>query len=122
MSEFGPYPENDEETTRGLRALYAAPAGYGYWNELESRIMARVASVEMAWWDEFDRWIRPALAIAAILVFAAGLTMFRSHQEEADASYGDILQPISVPPQTIARPTLQLEPRCRATILTGPKA
>ena len=45
---------------RGLRSLYAAPAGDAYWNELESRIMARVADVELGWWTELDRWIRPA--------------------------------------------------------------
>jgi hypothetical protein len=107
MSELGLYPDGDEDTTRGLRALYAAPAGYAYWNELESRIMARVASVEMAWWDEFDRWIRPALAVAAILVFAAGVAMFRAQQEATDRAYSDMLTPDAVPAPAHVRPTLQ---------------
>ena len=37
---------NDDEITRGMRGLYTAPAGHAYWNELESRVMARVAAVE----------------------------------------------------------------------------
>ena len=63
MSDLRLY--GDDEITRGMRGLYAAPAGHAYWNELESRIMARVAEVELGWWTELDRWLKPALVAAA---------------------------------------------------------
>jgi hypothetical protein len=68
---------DDDEVVRGLRSLYAAPSGDAYWNELEARIMARVADVELGWWTELDRWVRPAITAAAVLLLAAGVAMFR---------------------------------------------
>ena len=97
----------DDDVTRGLRALYAAPAGERYWNELESRIMARVADVELGWWTELDRWARPALAAAAVLLLAAGVAMFRAHQVETQTAYENILTPSPVPVETVIRPTLE---------------
>ncbi len=80
MTDIRLLPNDDDEVVRGLRSLYAAPAGDAYWNELESRIMARVADVELGWWTELDRWARPAIAAAAVLLLAAGVAMFRAHQ------------------------------------------
>ena len=84
MTEIRLLSNDDDDTVRGLRALYAAPAGDAYWNELQSRIMARVADVELGWWTELDRWFRPALAAAAVLLFAAGAAMLYARQTEAD--------------------------------------
>jgi hypothetical protein len=78
MMDLGRPDDGDEDVTRGLRAIFAAPGGAAYWTDLESRILARVAEVELGWWDELDRWMRPALAAAAILVIAAGIAMFRA--------------------------------------------
>ena len=50
MTDLRVYSNEDDDVVRGLRALYAAPEGDSYWNELESRIMARVADVELGWW------------------------------------------------------------------------
>ena len=36
----------DEDIARGLRAIYAAPVGEMYWNELEARIMGRIVEVK----------------------------------------------------------------------------
>ena len=80
MTDFRLVSHDDDEVARGLRSLYAAPSGDAYWNELESRIMARVADVELGWWTELDRWIRPAVAAAAVLLLAAGVAMFRARQ------------------------------------------
>ena len=41
MTEIRLLSNDDDDTVRGLRALYAAPTGDAYWNELQSRIMAR---------------------------------------------------------------------------------
>ena len=65
MSDIRLYNSDDDEMVSGLQSLYAAPSSEGYWNELEARIMARVADVELGWWTELDRWIRPAVAAAA---------------------------------------------------------
>jgi hypothetical protein len=100
---------DEDEVTHGLRALYAAPAGAAYWSDMESRIMARVAEVELGWWDELDRWMRPALVAAAVLVVTAGVAMFRAQQTEADLAYRALLSPspISSPMDTVAAPPIQ---------------
>src|SRR3569832_2846644 len=88
---------DDEVVVRGLRSLYAMPAGDAYWNELEARIMARVADVELGWWTELDRWVRPALAAAAVLLLAAGIAMFRAHRAEQDIAAERMLSAPAVP-------------------------
>ena len=120
MSDLGTY--GDDEITRGMRGLYAAPAGHAYWSELESRIMSRVAEVELGWWTELDRWLRPALVAAAVLVVAAGIAMFRANQSQNNADLDDLFAPTPVagaPVEATPRPTLQ-GPRDAAlrTILT----
>src|SRR6185295_4230089 len=107
------FPTGEDELTGAMRGLYAAPAGHAYWNELESRIMARVAEVELGWWTEFDRWLRPALLAAAVLVITAGVAMFEANRSETDDAYNELFTPTQVPGATVeatARPVLQ-EPR-----------
>jgi hypothetical protein len=124
MSEFELYPAADEEVTRGLRGLYSAPSSPAYWNELEARIMSRVAEVEMEWWNEFDRWVRPALVAAAVLVFAAGAAMLRSDREHTNLAYEAILAPAPVqgaPADVAPRPVLQDDgEKTLRSILTPP--
>jgi hypothetical protein len=111
--------EGDEQIVRGLRALYASPAGDGYWNELEARIMARVADVELGWWTELDRWVRPALAAAAVLLLAAGAAMFRAYQLESEIAVDNMLSSPSVPASTAIRPSLDNERDARIRYLFG---
>ena len=107
MSDIEFHSKEDERLAHGLRALYAAPAGDGYWNELEARIMARVADVELEWWSELDRWVRPALAAAAVLILAAGVAMFRAHEVESEIAADNMLSSPTVPVATAVRPALQ---------------
>lgn len=108
MTKLTMHNENgDDDVTRGLRALYAAPVGEPYWNELEARIMGRISEVDLGWWAELDRWARPALLAAAILVLAAGIAMFRARQVETETAYEHILTPTPVPIETVVRPTLE---------------
>jgi hypothetical protein len=96
---------DDDELTRGMRELYAAPAAAGYWATLEARIMARIGQAEPTWWSELGRWARPALVAAAMLVVAAGLIVFRTREEATQVAYEDVLAtptPISV--EGAARP------------------
>ena len=119
MSDIRLFPNDDDEVVRGLRSLYAAPAGDSYWNELESRIMARVADVELGWWTELDRWARPAMAAAAVLLFAAGAAMLRAHQAEGDMGVEIMLSSPAVPVSTAIRPALQDDREARIRYLFG---
>jgi hypothetical protein len=119
MNDIRLLPNDDDEVVRGLRSLYAAPAGDSYWNELESRIMARVADVELGWWTELDRWARPAMAAAAMLLLAAGAAMFRAHQVEGDIAVDNMLSSPAVPVSTAIRPALQDDREARIRYLFG---
>ena len=107
MTKLTMHNEGDDDIARGLHALYAAPVGEPYWNELEARIMGRITEVDLGWWAELDRWARPALLAAAVLVLAAGVAMFRARQEETRTAYETILTPSPVPVETVVRPTLE---------------
>lgn len=119
MSEIRLFSEGDDEIVRGLRSLFAPPAGEAYWNELEARIMARVSSVEPGWWTELDRWVRPALAAAAVLVLAASIAMFRAHESETALAYDNMLSSQSVPVSTAIRPALQDDREATIRFLFG---
>jgi hypothetical protein len=119
MTDFRVFSTDGDEVVRGLRSLYAAPAGDAYWNELEARIMARVADVELGWWTELDRWVRPALVAAAALLLAAGVAMFRAHQDESDLAVDTMLGSPSVPVSTAVRPSLDNDRDARIRYLFG---
>lgn len=105
---LGLHDEGDEQVTRGLRQLYAAPTGDDYWRDLQARILSRLTEPEtIAWWDELDHWVRPALVAAAILLLATGVAVVRSHQAEQELAYEDMLTPTALPVETAVRPVLQ---------------
>ena len=110
---------DDDEVVRGLRSLYAAPVGDVYWNELQARIMARVADVELGWWTELDRWACPALVAAAVLLLAAGAAMFRARQVENDIAVDSMLSSPAVPVSTAIRPALSDDREARIRFLFG---
>ncbi len=97
----------DDEITRGLREMYAAPSSESYWSELESRIMHRISGVELGWWTELDHWTRPALLAAAALLLACSAALFRAHEAEQTATYDALLAPVPGPAEAVARPMLQ---------------
>ena len=101
------FPNGDDELTGALRGLYAAPAGHAYWNELESRVMARVAEVELGWWTELDRWLKPALVAAAVLVITAGVAMFRAQQQDTLSAYDELFAPPPVPGAPVDQSAIQ---------------
>jgi hypothetical protein len=71
--------------------------------------MSRVEQLDLGWWGELDRWMRPALLAAAMLVIAAGVAMFRAHQAETQTAYENLLAPGPAPIETVVRPTLEGE-------------
>jgi hypothetical protein len=102
------HDEGDEDVTAGLRRIYAAPAGDDYWRGLQARILSRLTEPEsIAWWDELDRWVRPALVAAAILLLATSVAMIRSYQEEREFAYEAMLTPTNLPAETAVRPVRQ---------------
>jgi hypothetical protein len=119
MSDIRLFSNDDDEVVRGLRSLYAAPSGDAYWNELESRIMARVADVELGWWTELDRWVRPAMVAAAVLLFAAGAAMVRARQSENEIAVDNMLSAPAVPVSSAIRPGLQDDRDARIRFLFG---
>jgi hypothetical protein len=103
---------NDDDVTRGLRRLYAAPEGEAYWRGLEARILSRLAEASvhsLGWWDELDRWMRPALVAAALVLLAAGVSLVREYQMEQEVAYEAMLTPApaALPVETAVRPVLQ---------------
>ena len=102
------HSDGDEETTRGLQRIYAAPQEDSYWKGLEARILSRLTSTPtITWWDELDRWMRPALAAAAVVLLAAGVAMVRSYQLQQEETYEALLTPTTLPVETAIRPMLQ---------------
>jgi hypothetical protein len=102
------HSDGDPDITRGLRQIYAAPGSDVYWKGLEARILSRLTSApSIGWWDELDRWMRPALAAAAVVLVAAGIAMFRAYQVDQSDTYEAMLTPTSLPVETAVRPVLQ---------------
>jgi hypothetical protein len=106
------HSEGDDDVTRGLRDIYAAPRDETYWRSLEARILSRLTeagSRSFAWWDELDRWMRPMLVAAAVVLLAAGVALFRARQVEQETMYEAMLTPTpsALPVETAVRPVLQ---------------
>jgi hypothetical protein len=88
----------DDDLTRALRRLYAAPDGAGYWERLEERILARVAagdggSLEDLWWTPLARWATPGVIAAAVALVVAGATLWQAREvREQNAARAAMLQ------------------------------
>jgi hypothetical protein len=114
--------EGDEAITRGLRHIYAAPEGDSYWRGLEARILSRLTGAPtIDWWDELDRWMRPALAAAAVVLIAAGVAVVRSYQVEQESTYEAMLTPTTLPVETAVRPVLQEDREATFRYLMTPR-
>jgi hypothetical protein len=97
----------DDEVTRALRDVYAAPAANAsYWDTLESRIMARIASAGDApeWWGVFDGWVRVGLAAAALAAMVSGAVLLRERDAQARLAFEAVMESASVIP--VAGPTM----------------
>ena len=78
-----------------LRDIYAPPAHPGYWEMLETRILARVRrEVALAWWSHFPNWMRAGLAAAAAAILLVGLVWFQDRQSEQRMAEDRLLQPL----------------------------
>lgn len=89
----------DESTIAAMRALYAPPAGAGYWDALESRIVSRISSIsgdtrDIAWYSVLARWAAPGLAAAALVLAVAGALWARLDQADLRNTYEGFTQPM----------------------------
>lgn len=91
----------DDDLTRALRAVYAAPASEAYWDDLARRILARIADAEgEGWWAFAAGWARLGIIAAAVALMIAGLALSRSRATEAQIAYQTIIEtPRSAPLQ-----------------------
>jgi hypothetical protein len=84
---FDPNGRNDD-VTRGLRVMYAAPEAEGYWDGLESRIMRYILTADGGpWWTAFGGWTRAGAVAAAIAIIAVGLGTRGAREAELRAAY-----------------------------------
>jgi len=92
--------EGDAKITEVLRGVYATPAEGAYWNSLETRIMSYVESHQQAlipvnWWSDLASWAGPGLAAAALLFMVAGAVLSRQKDEDLQASYEAVTEPLA---------------------------
>ena len=81
----------DDDTTRALGALYAAPGDAAYWDALHGRIMNYVLTAEGAWWTSFRNWKPLGLAAAAVALVAVGFGAQDLRDAETRAAYEAVL-------------------------------
>jgi hypothetical protein len=106
-----PPDSGDEEVTRGLRDIYASPIkNASYWDSLESRIMARIATAGEVpeWWGVFDGWVRVGLAAAVLAGVLAGAALLRARETQDRLAYEAVMESASAIP--VAGPTMARGP------------
>jgi len=90
----------DDDVTRELRRLYAAPADDAYWQGLQERILAAVAGRPLAasegWWVALERWSRIGALAAAAALCIAGAALWRAREVREEAA----LQAMMLHPNT----------------------
>jgi hypothetical protein len=118
----GPELVRDDELTRELRAIYAAPTDLTWWTALEGRINARLDAAVAAdeWWTVPDRWLRVGLMAAGFAVIVAGAMIMRAQtQVTRSIAYETILDPATVDLLEVAAGGQLTEQQIRLRVLTG---
>lgn len=116
----GPALMRDDELTRELRAIYAAPVESAYWSGLEARILGRLVGDEGtdAWYVVSEKWVRIGLVAAGFAVLVAGSLLMRTQTQYARAEYETLIDPATIDaPVLAARERLAEQANLRA--LTG---
>ena len=85
---IGPLPA---ETVDALRVAHQPPGGEGYWDALHASIMARIGDTESGWWTVLNRWSRPGLAAAAVVMLLATLAMVTMRNSTPTVAYDDVI-------------------------------
>jgi hypothetical protein len=84
----------DDELTRALRRLYAAPADEAYWEAFAARIMARIGrdAESEGWWQPLAGLARIGIIAAGIALVVAGAALTYSRNAEARIAYEAIIE------------------------------
>jgi hypothetical protein len=122
-TEFrGPELVRDDDLTRELRSIYAAPTDGSWWAGLEQRINARIDAAVAAdeWWTVPDRWLRVGLKAAGFAVIVAGAMVLRSQTQQATRmAYQTIVDPATIDLLEVAERGKLTEQQVRLRVLTG---
>ncbi len=121
-NEFrGPELVRDDDLTRELRAIYAAPTDETWWTGLEQRINARLDAAVAAdeWWSVPDRWLRVGLLAAGFAVIVAGALIMRAQTQVSRMAYETVVDPASIDVLEVAERDKLTEAQARLRILTG---
>jgi len=91
----------DDRTTRAIRGAYRPPVALGdaedaYWNALERRIMARIATAGLApsdqgWLSVLGGWAQIGLVAAAAIFAVAGVVSDRFGETEEQVAYESVV-------------------------------
>ena len=117
----GPELVRDDDLTRELRAIYAAPSDASWWAAFEQRINARIDAAVIAdeWWTVPERWMRVGLIAAGFAVIVAGAIVVRSQMQVSRMAYQSVVGPASTDLLEVARGTSMTEQQARLRVLTG---
>ena len=117
----GPELVRDDDLTRELRSMYAAPSDAAWWVGLEQRINARIDAAVIAdeWWTVPERWMRVGLVAAGLAVIVAGAVIMRTQVQATRMAYETVVNPASVDLPEVARGQQMTEQQIRLRILTG---
>jgi hypothetical protein len=121
-TEFrGPELVRDDDLTRELRAIYAAPTDGAWWAGLEQRINARIDAAVAAdeWWTVPDRWLRVGLIAAGFAVIVAGALVMRSQTQVARMAYETVVDSASLDLFEVAGRAKLTEQQAALRVLTG---
>jgi hypothetical protein len=122
MEQRGPELVRDDDLTRELATIYAAPREDAYWSALERRILASVSAGEGAdeWWSVPDRWLRLGLVAAGIAVIVAGSLLMRTQaQASRMASYETAVDSAATDAFEVARRGRMTEEQATLRLLIG---
>jgi hypothetical protein len=119
----GPRLVRDDDLTRELRSIYAAPTDVAYWGALERKIFARIAddgdSVPAdLWWSVPERWLRIGLIAAGFALIVAGSLLLRTQAQVSRMAYDTVVEPAIDAPTLAAREKLT-EEQATLRALTG---
>lgn len=93
----------DDDLTRALRAVYAAPGGEAYWEALARRVMARIGEeVEGDWTAPLARWARIGVIAAGVALAVASLALSRARDAQARMAFQTIIETPGTAPLQIA--------------------
>ena len=110
---------DDDELTRELRAIYAAPTSDAYWGMLEHRITAHLESAEAdEWWSVPEVWLRVGMLAAGFAVIVAGSLLLRTQTQLARAEYETVIDPSTIDAPVLAARE-RLAEQATVRILTG---